>query len=514
MTHYRLFVLMAMLMALGVNAETITVSNSSDTGAGSLRQAVLDANADDVIDFDNSLTGQTIQLNSAIAIDINLTVQGPGADQLTVSGGGSSQLFVITNGAEVTFSGLEFIDGNGVAGGAIAVSGAETVLNLMACQFLNNAASSTGGAIDNDGAGINIFDSTLSANTVGIFGGAINNSGGGQLFIRNTTLSGNQSTDGDGGAITNLGGTLDIANSAVINNFADNFAGGLGNNSPSMISNIRNTIVAGNDTRTGSGLEIGNLAGTAGIVSGGGNLIGAVQGAGDGGTVGVFDQPNDQTGTVADPLDAQLEPIGDNGGPTLTHLPMQNSPVLDNGVDVDLPQSDQRGLSRVANQTVDIGPVEVQSAADFAINLGMAGSWFEPATNGQGWVFDVVDNATTQLLAAAWFTFDTGVPAAPQPGDFGNPQQRWFSALGNFTGNTAVLDIFSPTNGVFNDPNFLVNRGDPVGSMTVSFFDCVSGEISFDFDSPDVVDDTVQITRIASSALCQAIVDGQLVLSE
>ncbi len=153
-------------------------------------------------------------------------------------------------------------------------------------------------------------------------------------------------------------------------------------------------------------------------------------------------------------------------------------------------------------------------ASDFTINLGMAGSWFNPETNGQGWVFDVVDNDTTQLLAAAWFTFSSNPPGADDNNGFGSLQQRWFSASGPFTGNTAELQIFSPSNGVFNDSNFLVDRGQPVGTMTVSFFDCSTGQIAFDFDSPDVANATVDIRRIASSALCQAIVDGQLTLTE
>lgn len=148
--------------------------------------------------------------------------------------------------------------------------------------------------------------------------------------------------------------------------------------------------------------------------------------------------------------------------------------------------------------------------SDFEINLGMAGSWFNPETNGQGWVFDVVDNDTTQFMGAAWFTFDINAPAATREDGFGSTQQRWFSANGNFTGNVATLDIFSPSGGVFNDTNFMVERGDAIGTMTVTFFDCQSGEISFDFDSPDVLDDTVPIQRIASSALCQGIEDGEI----
>lgn len=347
------------LIALSANAATQMVTNTNDSGPGSLRQAVLDAVSGDDVVFDNSLQGQTIGLLSQINIAIDLDIQGLGADQLTISGGDLTRMFSINSGAVVSISGLSFVDGNAGVGGAITVSGGGTVLTIVQTQFLNNNGGSTGGAIDNNGATISIFESTLSANQVGTFGGAINNAGGGQLLIRNSTLSGNQA-GADGGAITNLGGMLDIANSTVINNFAGNFAGGLGNNSPSQITNIRNTIVAGNTTGTGSGMDIGNLAGQAGITSGGGNLVGVTQGPGDGDTIGVFDQPNDQTGSVASPLAAMLGPIDDNGGPTLTHLPDEFSPVVDNGIDIDLPATDQRGLLRVFNDQVDAGSVERQ----------------------------------------------------------------------------------------------------------------------------------------------------------
>ena len=49
--------LITVLSAIGASAATFTVTNTNDSGAGSLRQGVLDANAatgDDVIAFDSS----------------------------------------------------------------------------------------------------------------------------------------------------------------------------------------------------------------------------------------------------------------------------------------------------------------------------------------------------------------------------------------------------------------------------------------------------------------------------
>ena len=45
-------------------ATTITVTNTNDSGPGSLRQLIADAAPDDTISFDASLSGQTIVLSS------------------------------------------------------------------------------------------------------------------------------------------------------------------------------------------------------------------------------------------------------------------------------------------------------------------------------------------------------------------------------------------------------------------------------------------------------------------
>src|SRR2546421_13078900 len=73
-------------VALLVHAATITVTNTNDSGPGSLRQELADANDGDTINFDVSLKGQTIALTSGeLVIDKSLTITGPGSEQLVVS---------------------------------------------------------------------------------------------------------------------------------------------------------------------------------------------------------------------------------------------------------------------------------------------------------------------------------------------------------------------------------------------------------------------------------------------
>src|SRR5262249_46962547 len=62
-----------------------TVTNLADSGPGSLRQAVLDANAQpglDVIDFASGLQGTIALTSGPLNITDGLMVTGPGADQL------------------------------------------------------------------------------------------------------------------------------------------------------------------------------------------------------------------------------------------------------------------------------------------------------------------------------------------------------------------------------------------------------------------------------------------------
>jgi Ca2+-binding RTX toxin-like protein len=81
----------------------------------------------------------------------------------------------------------------------------------------------------------------------------------------------------------------------------------------------------------------------------------------------VDDDGSSLIGDEENPIDPQLLPLGDNGGPTETHLPGETSPVLDQGTANGL-TNDQRLLDRVfdnlaianADDGTDIGAVEVQ----------------------------------------------------------------------------------------------------------------------------------------------------------
>jgi len=127
----------------------LVVTNTNDAGAGSLRQAILDAPSGATISFANSLKAQTITPTSGeLAINQNLNIDGLGASEQAVSGGGSSSVFDVAGGANVTISGLTITGGvadDGFGGGIVnagnltlkdsQATGNQAVAAFLACLY-------------------------------------------------------------------------------------------------------------------------------------------------------------------------------------------------------------------------------------------------------------------------------------------------------------------------------------------------------------------------------------------
>jgi hypothetical protein len=151
---------------------TFTVTNTADTGAGSLRDAVTQANGaagtDNVV-FSLAAGAQTIALNSGISITDDLTIQGTGADNLTVQASDDRvNVFRVNEGKTASFSGLT------ISGGGSGISNAGTIASLSNSTIRGSSlgvANGVGGTITT------ITNSTFSNNGVGIYngGGVIRN---------------------------------------------------------------------------------------------------------------------------------------------------------------------------------------------------------------------------------------------------------------------------------------------------------------------------------------------------
>ena len=196
---------------------TITVTNTNNSGAGSLRQALADAYDGDTINF--AVSG-VITVSSPLDISKDIYIDDPGADVLAIDGNDTTKVF--RDGSysinEVTISGLEIRHGKtGAYGAGIGVLGAN--LKVIKCNIHSNEVTASYGAgisvwsmgssltVENssihdnigsahatgiyvtDGANLNIFNSTIYGNT-GSGGGLGIWAEGSDIVLKNVTVAG------------------------------------------------------------------------------------------------------------------------------------------------------------------------------------------------------------------------------------------------------------------------------------------------------------------------------------
>jgi CSLREA domain-containing protein len=343
-----------------IAVDTVDDEDDSD-GDCSLREAIYAANndvirdgciagsGDDVID----LTGVagTITLGGAeLAISSNLTITGPGADQLTINGNSASRVFNIAGNAVVVISDVTIANGHSTGesahGGGILNLGA---LTINRCTFASNRTSQLGGGIASFNGTTAVNSSTFYDNAANFNGGGVFN-GDGTLVVNNSTFSGNRASEGTfdnygGGAVCNWveygSAELTINNSTVAFNSAK-FGGGILNRDGT--ANVKNTIVAGNTVHAGG---VGSQCNNSGTITSSYNLESGT----DCGFIGTGDLQS---------ADADLGLLQDNGGPTWTHALGAGSQAINAGSCTDIAgnpvTTDQRGVLRIS--PCDIGAYE------------------------------------------------------------------------------------------------------------------------------------------------------------
>ncbi|HET8875209.1 MAG TPA: hypothetical protein VFO53_02685 [Casimicrobiaceae bacterium] len=129
-------------------------------------------------------------------------------------------------------------------------------------------------------------------------------------------------------------------------------------------------------------------------------------------------------------------------------------------------------LSRITpNVTCATGTAAPTTNADFALS----GNWFDPATSGQGFVFEV--NPIVSVVSFAWYTYS---PTGQMAGAAG---QRWFTGSASYApGNRMIpLTLFETTGGVFDQPTPAAQTSTPVGSAVVNFTSCSTAQLQFNF---------------------------------
>jgi hypothetical protein len=336
---------------IGLRAGTLTVTNTNDSGPGSLRQALVDANDGDTIDF--AVTGTIGLTTGELSVDKSITISGPGADNLAVNGNGTSRVFHVAPDRNVTISYLTITNGGSFPNNGSGIYNERAGLTVSSCTVSNNSAG-LGGGIFNDGssgyASLQVVNSTISDNSALLGAGICNVAADSSatVVIRNSSLSGNAAGIGIGGGVSNQGAnaSMQISNSTFSGNSA--FAGGTIHNTGNAIIDLSHNILKAGKT----GGNIVNQSGST-VTSHGYNLSSDDAG-------GYLTSPGDQINT--DPL---LGPLQDNGGPTFTHELFPGSPAIDAGDPSFTPPPfyDQRGPNfyRVRNGRIDIGSFEVQA---------------------------------------------------------------------------------------------------------------------------------------------------------
>ncbi|HEX3748394.1 MAG TPA: choice-of-anchor Q domain-containing protein [Bryobacteraceae bacterium] len=335
-----------------LHAGTIPVTNTNDSGSGTLRAAVNAAQTGDTIVF-SLPTGSTITLTSGeLGITVGLTIQGPGAGALTINGNQSSRIFNITSANSVTISGLTLTGGapsiDAYGGGAILIDTGEsaTTVNLTDMVVIHNDVTSAGnplgGGIDNEGGTVTIMRSSIVNNISSFRGGGIQNQGFGSMTIINSTIANNTAgASGIGGGIRSLL-ALTLTDCTVYGNSAQtagnlsSFAGGV---------DLQNTIVAG-------GVLLGG-GGTGADLNGNFNSLD-------------YNLIQDLTsaiisGTTAHSITGVSPRLGTLGGTPPVLTPQEGSPALGAGTAAAGVSVDERGVPRPAVHP-DIGAVEVTPA--------------------------------------------------------------------------------------------------------------------------------------------------------
>ncbi len=153
-------------------ALTYTVSNLNNSGAGSLRQAITDANAHVGTDTITFTVSGTITLASSLPnITDSLTINGTG-QSVTVSGNDLYPVFYVASGKTLMLTRFNIEHGNSpTSGGAVFVYYGTLILSYSSLS--ENYATNYGGAIYVTGGSLNIQNSTFRANSAGIYGGGI-----------------------------------------------------------------------------------------------------------------------------------------------------------------------------------------------------------------------------------------------------------------------------------------------------------------------------------------------------
>ena len=306
-----------------LDASVVVVTNTDDSGPGSLRQAIADAAAGSVIQFDGSIAGKTILLGTPLTVSLKglpgLTIEGPMPQGITLSGNLSTRVMDVLDNAVLTMRNVSIVNGRAVvgSGGMEILNGRVTLDHVLVA---NNQGEIAGG-IDFDNGQLVLVNSTVSGNVGEITGGIASV---GPLVIRNSTITANAGSSTGG---INL----------VFGTFA-----------------LRNSIIADNTNLAGDTRNCRVEPGVLPVLFSGSNIV-SDETCGD-----------EDAYMVGEP---GLGPLTNNGGPTKTHALLDGSLAIDAGTSCS-EATDQRYVARPQGASCDLGAFEFNDYGTFTITVG------------------------------------------------------------------------------------------------------------------------------------------------
>jgi predicted outer membrane repeat protein len=224
---------------------TLVVTNTNDSGPGSLRQAILDANA-------ISPSHDTITFSAAIlAVPSFITMSAANGqmkvtDSVTIVGAAVPQFLTL----DANFTSRHFIiDGAGPL--QVNISG----MTLTNGRTTNNFFSERGGSINLGDDSLTLTNMIFSGNGASkSYGGAIYVGGGGTVAATNCRFTGNSATalTGGGGAIASLepGHTISLVGCVVSGNNGGLYGGGVFSTNGGTVTVERSTFASNQTTQT------------------------------------------------------------------------------------------------------------------------------------------------------------------------------------------------------------------------------------------------------------------------
>ncbi len=287
-------------MTMQAHATTITVTNTNDSGPGSLRQALTIANDGDTITF--AVTGTIGLTSGGLLIAKNVTISGPGSNQLSIDGNQAVLVFGIFYDKTATISGLTIRNaGYGV-------------WNQGTLRISNCVISGNGNGLYNQGGFVTVSSCVLSANSyTGLYsyegvttvsncvvsgnsyGGLFNDvyhqppndpvGSPGSMIIADSMIS-----DNSGPGVSNIGGFMTVLDSTLIGNSSGQAVDGGGILSGTLFKTpasvtLINSTVSGNSAPGGGGGIAGGYWGATIVNS---TISGNSAGDSGGGIAGSF----------------------------------------------------------------------------------------------------------------------------------------------------------------------------------------------------------------------------------